>query len=132
MTVTPEFKDFFNAHFQSHWKNKDLTLQGQLSEKDISDMITRIEQLVLSFNSDERILDKYLQETLSNPKLFKETDTEVLCVLYMVLMGNCGFENITESKSLREVLIKYREYLRAIKEFNKPSRVDALHRFVNG
>ena len=99
MQVTQEFKDFYNTSF-GHLKSDVIKLD-----------IKRVEDIIYSFNGDVNLLDDYLQ------KASVTSDTEVLCVLYIVLSGNSGFEEF--SKEVKNVLLKYEEYLRAIKEFNK-------------
>jgi len=99
MQVTQEFKDFYNTSF-GHLKSDVIKLD-----------IKRVEDIIYSFNGDVNLLDDYLQ------KASVTSDTEVLCVLYIVLSGNSGFEEF--SQEVKNVLLKYEEYLRAIKEFNK-------------
>lgn len=98
MQVTQEFKDFYNTSF-GHLKSDEIKLD-----------IKRVEDIVESFNDDPNQLDEYLQKASAT------SDTEVLCVLYIVLSGNSGFSELT--KEVKDVLLKYEEYLRAIKDFN--------------
>jgi hypothetical protein len=102
MQVTQEFKDFYNTSF-GHLKSDVIKLD-----------IKRVEDIIYSFNGDVNLLDEYLQKASAT------SDTEVLCVLYIVLSGNSGFEEL--GREVKNVLLKYEEHLRAIKEFNKPSR----------
>lgn len=110
--LTPEFKDYYNVTGFSRTET-----MGQLSIDDLKEMRKHIENTLRSFDGDIGRIDEYLTKASAT------SDTEVQCFIYTILdeAGNTPPRLDVSSPDLKKVLLKYREFLNDLKEFNKPT-----------